>query len=80
MYYFYGVYVMSTVTSKGQATIPKPIRDFLGIIPGQTNIEFVIVDDHVEVVNKEHRNPFAAVRGITKGKLTTDEILAMTRG
>ncbi len=71
---------MSIVTTKGQATIPKPIRDFLGITPGKTDIEFVIVGDHVEVINKERSNPFAAVRGITKGKLSTDEIMDLTRG
>jgi len=71
---------MSTVTRKGQATIPKPIRDFLDITPGQTNIEFVIVDDYVKVINKDRRNPFTEVRGITKGKLSTDEIIGITRG
>ncbi len=71
---------MGTVTAKGQATIPKPIRDFLGIVPGETDIDFVIVDDHVEVVKKDTYNPFEKVRGITKGKMTTGEIMEMTRG
>lgn len=71
---------MSIVTSKGQATIPKPIRDFLGITPGKTDVEFVIVGDHVEVINREQANPFAAVTGITKGRLSTDEVMELTRG
>jgi antitoxin PrlF len=71
---------MSLVTSKGQATIPKAIREFLGIEPGKTDIEFAIVDDHVEVINKDQINPFAAVKGITKGKLSTDDIMKLTRG
>ncbi len=29
----------ATVTSKGQVTIPKPVRDLLGIVPG-TQVEF----------------------------------------
>jgi antitoxin PrlF len=70
---------MSNVTTKGQATIPKSIRDFLGITPGKSDVEFVIVGDHVEVINKDRSNPFAAVRGITKGKMTTDEVLELTR-
>ena len=71
---------MSMVTTKGQATIPKSVRDFLGITPGVSNVEFVVVNDHVELVNKDLDNPFAAVKGITKGKLSTDEIMDMTRG
>lgn len=71
---------MSIVTIKGQATIPKSVREFLGITPGVSNVEFVVVGDHVELVNKDRDNPFNDVRGITKGKLSTDEIMDMTRG
>lgn len=71
---------MSTVTSKGQATIPKNVRDFLGIIPGKSDVEFIIRDGHVEVINNDRVNPFDNVKGITKGKLSTDDIMEMTRG
>jgi len=71
---------MSIVTTKGQATIPKQVREFLDITPGKSDVEFVIVGDHVEVINKDKANPFAAMRGITKGKLSTDDIMEMTRG
>lgn len=71
---------MSIVTIKGQATIPKRIRDFLSIVPGKTDVEFVIIDNHVEVINKNYYNPFEAAKGITKGKLSTDEIMELTRG
>lgn len=37
------------VTEKGQVTIPKPIRDKLGIGPG-SEVEFVERDDAVEIV------------------------------
>lgn len=70
---------MSIVTTKGQATIPKHIRDHLGITPGKTDIEFVVVDGHVELINKETFNPFTKARGITKGKMTTEEIMTLTR-
>lgn len=32
------------ITSKGQVTIPKPIRDRLGLAAGQ-DVEFVLTDD-----------------------------------
>ena len=34
----------TTVTSKGQVTIPKPVRDHLGIVPG-SQVEFRRADD-----------------------------------
>lgn len=71
---------MTIVTIKGQATIPKDIREYLGIKPGKTDVEFVIVGNHVEVVNKSSSNPFAMMRGVAKGKLSTDEIMELTRG
>lgn len=71
---------MSQVTSKGQTTIPKHIRDHLGIKPGESDVDFVIVGDHVELINKATHNPFAKARGMTKGKMTTDDIMELTRG
>ena len=39
---------ITTVTSKGQVTIPKDVRQQLGIRQG-SKVEFTIVDDHVEL-------------------------------
>jgi AbrB family looped-hinge helix DNA binding protein len=39
---------VTSVTSKGQVTIPKAIRQHLGIRAG-SQIEFVLVGDHVEL-------------------------------
>ena len=39
---------VTSVTSKGQVTIPKVIRQQLGIRAG-SQIEFVLVGDHVEL-------------------------------
>jgi len=38
----------TSVTSKGQVTIPKEVRQRLGIRQG-SRIEFLLVGDHVEV-------------------------------
>lgn len=39
---------VTSVTSKGQVTIPKALRQQLGIRQG-SRIEFVLVGDHVEL-------------------------------
>ncbi|MBI5910711.1 MAG: AbrB/MazE/SpoVT family DNA-binding domain-containing protein [Betaproteobacteria bacterium] len=39
---------VTSVTSKGQVTIPKEVRQRLGIRQG-SRIEFVLVGDHVEL-------------------------------
>jgi len=39
---------VTSVTSKGQVTIPKELRQRLGIRQG-SRIEFSLVDDHVEM-------------------------------
>ena len=38
----------TSVTSKGKVTIPKQVRQQLGIRKG-SKIEFLVVDDHVEL-------------------------------
>ncbi|OLV17789.1 AbrB/MazE/SpoVT family DNA-binding domain-containing protein [Deinococcus marmoris] len=42
--------VHGTVTSKGQITLPKTVRDYLGIKPG-SRLEFVLEDGSVSVRN-----------------------------
>ena len=70
------------VTTKGQVTIPQHIREKLGIVPA-TDIEFVEEKDRVYIVKKEgpgNRNTkFRKLRGIATIKMTTDEIMALTR-
>jgi AbrB family looped-hinge helix DNA binding protein len=74
---------MTTVTSKGQVTIPKPIRDTLGIGPG-SEVEFRL-NDAGEVVLAAPNTPrpesrFAKMRGRLKSDLTTDQIMLLLRG
>ena len=79
---------MSTrVTSKGQVTIPKKVRDHLGIRPG-TAVDFEAgPDGRVVLVKKSggtraRRKPsrFATLRGTATVKMSTREIMALTRG
>ena len=70
------------VTTKGQVTIPQHIREKLGIVPA-TDIEFVEEKDRVYIVKKEapeNRNKkFRKLRGVATVRMTTDEIMALTR-
>ena len=71
------------VTSKGQVTIQKPIRDYLGIKPG-TTVEIRRATNGEVVIEKAGARSIAeridALRGHAGPGLTTDEIMLMTRG
>jgi antitoxin PrlF len=73
----------SRVTRKGQVTIPKRVRDHLGIGPGSV-VEFKLADDGQIVLTKAgaklEPSRFARVRGTATVKMTTDEIMALLRG
>ena len=73
----------ATVTSKGQVTIPKRVRDLLGIEPGSL-VDFQRAQDGrivlVKIEKKARLNRFARLRGHAGKGLSTAEIMAMTRG
>ncbi len=73
----------ATVTSKGQITIPKRVRDLLGIKPGSL-VDFERSEDGrivlVKVGKKQRSSRFSRLRGHAGKGLSTDEIMAMTRG
>jgi AbrB family looped-hinge helix DNA binding protein len=53
----------SAITVKGQATIPKPIRDYLGLKPGDRIKFFMHPNGSVVLLP---RLPASALRGIVK--------------
>ena len=73
----------TTVTAKGQVTIPKPVRDLLGIAPG-SKVDFHRAADGSVVITradgKHPRSRFEHLRGHAGAGLDTDAILALTRG
>ncbi|UYO94991.1 AbrB/MazE/SpoVT family DNA-binding domain-containing protein [Pollutimonas sp. M17] len=74
---------MTALTSKGQVTIPKAVRDLLGLQPG-TEIGFEVANDgrvylQRETSLAEPQSRYSQLRGSAKGGMTTDQIMALTR-
>jgi AbrB family looped-hinge helix DNA binding protein len=70
------------ITSKGRVTIPKTIRDRFGFRPG-ADVEFITNGKVVYLVNADAsfgEKLVVRMRGAADGGMTTDEIMAMTRG
>ena len=71
------------VTTKGQVTIPQEIREKLGITPA-VEIDFIEEKGKVYLVKKKGKpkraKRFSTLRGIAPVTMTTDEIMALTRG
>jgi AbrB family looped-hinge helix DNA binding protein len=71
------------ITSKGQVTIPLEIREKMGLLP-ETEVEFQIAGDTVCLKKvksrRRSRNLIAQMRGKATVKMTTDAIMALTRG
>jgi AbrB family looped-hinge helix DNA binding protein len=70
------------VTTKGQVTIPQDIREKLGIFP-TTEVDFVEEKGRVYLVKKKEKTikskRFKKLRGVATVKMTTDQIMALTR-
>lgn len=74
------------ITSKGQVTIPQEVRERLGLLPN-TEVEFEVAGDHARLRKARRqggdtargRALITALRGSADTRMTTDEILALTR-
>ena len=74
------------ITSKGQVTIPKGIRDEFGLLPG-TQVRFVVQGGQVKVCKLEGdhtrgREIVDRLKNASGGdiKMSTEEIMRLTRG
>jgi AbrB family looped-hinge helix DNA binding protein len=71
------------VTTKGQVTIPQDIREKLGITPA-VEIDFIEEKNRIYLVKREGQakrtSRFVKLRGVANVKMTTDEIMSLTRG
>ena len=76
------------LTSKGQVTVPKPFRDYLGLKPGAT-VEFAFAPDGQVVIKpaapdqariEEATRRLRSVRGSARTGMDTDAYMALVRG
>ena len=71
------------LTSKGQVTIPLEIRRRLGLLPN-TDVEFDVVGNSVRIRKADRQSRGRLVvehlRGTGTTGMTTDDIMALTRG
>ncbi len=73
------------ITSKGQVTIPVEIREQLGLLP-ETEVDFEVDGDGVRIVRRPSHGGRSRGAKIVRRlrrtgsvRMTTDEILALTR-
>lgn len=71
------------ITSKGQVTIPMELREKMGFLP-HTEVEFKVIENEVRLVKSPSpvgrgKSLIAKMRGKATVRMTTDEILALTR-
>ncbi len=72
------------VTSKGQVTIPAEIREKAGLLPN-TEVEFEMERGKVVIrkaagTSRRGRRLVEAMKGKGTVRMSTDEIMALTRG
>lgn len=73
----------TTVTTKGQVTIPKVVREMLGISPGSKVRFRRTMQGEIVIESADGKAPasrFSKYRGFIGQDMTTDEIMALTRG
>lgn len=68
----------SIVSEKGQITIPKKLREALGIRPGQV-LKLNLEGGRLIATKAPDGNPFGALYGILELERPTDELIAELR-
>lgn len=69
------------VTTKGQVTIPRNVRERLGIV-AETEIDFREDNGKFYIVKTDEPKPskrFKKLRGIATAKMSTEDIMKLTR-
>jgi AbrB family looped-hinge helix DNA binding protein len=76
------MHMSATVTAKGQITIPKAVRDHLGIRPG-SKVDFRRLEHGqiaiVKAGSTDRRSRIGRMRGTARRDWTTDELMSLLR-
>ena len=74
------------ITSKGQVTIPVEIRERVGLLPN-SEVEFAVEGNVVRIQKARGRHKRGRGRSVVEqlkgratSRMTTDQIMALTRG
>ncbi|MGE0751940.1 MAG: AbrB/MazE/SpoVT family DNA-binding domain-containing protein [Variibacter sp.] len=83
--FFLGITMATTITVKGQVTLPKQVRDAVGIKPGD-RVDVRATASGAVIIEKSGKTDdyTARIRALAKRRLirgmTTDEMMRETRG
>jgi len=70
------------ITSKGQVTIPKDMRDRFGLQP-ETEVEFIVDGNALRLVHstasRRGDKLIQKMKGMATANMSTDEIMSLTR-
>jgi AbrB family looped-hinge helix DNA binding protein len=70
------------MTTKGQVTVPKAVREELGLHPGD-EVDFVRTNGGYQLLRVQREDPFVKWHGFLKDKVggkQTDELIREMRG
>ena len=72
------------ITTKGQVTIPRDVREKLGLLP-HSEVEFIVEGNAVRIKKVDRsesrgKKVVEKLRGKATVRMSTDEIMALTRG
>lgn len=71
------------VTSKGQVTIPRAVRENMGILPAETEVEFLQDENGrwylAKAESSKKTSRFRSAHQSGRLMMSTDEIMALTR-
>jgi len=74
---------MMRITSQGQVSIPKNMRDRFGLHP-ETDVEFIVEGDVLRLVHSSTSQRGSKlvkkISGMATISMSTNEIMALTRG
>jgi antitoxin PrlF len=75
----------TNLTSKGQVTVPKRVRDYLGLKPGAAITFERLQSGEIAIRAAKSRakapvSKFSKLRGRATVRMRTEDILALTRG